>query len=258
MSQLNRLFPRLMLLLSLALAACGPTRANTIEEYTEPFAEKREQLIRISASLPPVGTVSSATTCPVMDPPLRITAQGVDELPSNGVMLMDEIMLNPDLDIFSEVIFDVGIDDHFVTALKWTGPNNPMSKTILHERSNSFVEELEAALALDYLIVNRIDEYEPATIIEEDKQFLPGYVSIEGFIIDFESEAILCQYRVEAVTTADLVTFNENYHTDGRGDESALQWALEVDVRHKLQALLNEMTNGTIAYSSIQLKRSNE
>jgi hypothetical protein len=241
--------PLTLLTILIVLTACAPTRAQVIEEYAEPFTHKRDQLIAIAQSLPPVGSVTENSYCDSLDPPLIMKDKYPDQ-EYTAAMLMYEQLLDPDIDLYEQMGFDVSIGADLVTALRWTGPKNPMASSARKGRDGDFADELENALAYPYLVVNRIEEYIPAEIIK-DSQFLPGYVAIEGFVVSFETNEILCSYRVEAVTSADTVKYNLKSRSDGKSAESALQWALESDARRAIQDTLNEITGGTVEYATL-------
>lgn len=238
-----------LVLLFFILPACGQKISRTVEEYKEPFSQKREQLIEIAESLPPIGSVTENVRCINMDPPLVIKDRYPD-YEYNGAMLMYDQLINPDLDLYDEVAFDVGIGHGFLRAIQWAGPENPMSELTMDNRSRTFETDLQEALAYEYLVVNRIQGYVPAQIFDESS-FIPGLVSIEGFVVSLKTNEILCRYHVAAATTAETVSFN-NSRSDGKSAESELQWALETDIRKAIQELLPELTGGEIQYSSLK------
>jgi len=231
------------------LTSCAPTRAQVLEEYTEPFAQKRKQLHTIAENLPTVGSVTENSRCAAMTPAL-IMRNNSPDFEFTGAMLMYKQLLDPDIDLYNQVEFDVGMGGDFLSAIKWTGQKNPLGETAMKRREGEFADQLEAALLSPYLVVNRIEEYIPAQIVE-DSQFIPGYVSVEGFVIALENNAILCSFQVEAITTAETVEYHGRRPNSMR---SELQWALEVNIREDIQEILRDITGGTIEYSSTSLR----
>lgn len=245
----------IFLIILALLVACESTRAQAVEQYKEPFAQKRKQLAAIAESLPPVGSVLENSYCKNMNPALVLNYEASkDEL--TGSMLMYEQILDPDIDLSS---FDVSMLDPFLLALRWTGPKNPMGPSEMREYDDKFPKRLEAALSTPYLVVNRIEEYIPARLIDTDS-FLPGRVAIEGFVIAMENSKILCSYRIEVTTSAKTVYYkkNSNRWNQYAGPAERLQDALEKDARLAIQRTLTEITGGTIKYNPAYLPQTDE
>ena len=243
----------IFLIILVSLTACA-TRAQIIEQYKEPFAQKREQLTTIAESLPPVGSIVENSYCENMSPPLILKNNSSGKEVTSAMLMYDQV-LDPDLDRSSLARwFNVSMNGLFINALGWTGPKNPMVDRVLKEYDDDFADKLEMALATPYLVINRIAEYTPASVVDKNS-FFPGWVIIEGFVISMENNEILCSYRVEATISEETIYYRETGDDIDRilAPGKALQKALEKETRLAIQETLTEITGGTIKYSEVLL-----
>jgi hypothetical protein len=236
------------------LSACSSTVAQVIEEYKEPFAQKREQLVTIAESLPPVGSIVENSYCENLNPALILKDDSSGKELTSAILMYDQV-LNPDLDRSSlSRWFNVGMNGLFINALSWTGPENPMSKSVMQEYDNGFTNRLETALATPYLVINRVADYSPAILVNENS-FIPGRVIIESFVTSMENNTILCSYRVDVTLSEETVYYrkvgDELAQIFAPGD--ALQRALEKETCLAIQETLTEITGGSVTYNESSL-----
>ncbi|HEU4533862.1 MAG TPA: hypothetical protein VFS00_07075, partial [Polyangiaceae bacterium] len=95
----------------------------------------------------------------------------------NTAFLAPEQLVDPD----AKPGYDLILSSDFTHALAWTGPNNPMSESVLYERAGDFSGTLERALAYRYIVVYR-----------------PAGGGSEAFVFDLTSTDLAASAKVEA------------------------------------------------------------
>jgi hypothetical protein len=127
----------------------GETIAEAIDRYRPRFAAVRDTWAAIHAKLPPPGSPAADFTRTDLSP--RPIADKKNWQRSNTEVLAAEQLLDPD----GKPSYDLITSNYLHTSVLWTGPKNPMSETVLYERSDDFAERLERVLSYRYLAVYR-------------------------------------------------------------------------------------------------------
>ncbi len=165
----------LLLLLCLVLglgASCGETNIQAITRLRPRGSEMRARLARISSVLPPVGSVIEASPAPTLEPPLVFDFRRKS---FNADLLMASELTDPD----TSPAFDLMLSPHLGSCLVWTGPRNPLDRSVWDERTD-LGPECERAFALPWLIVARTVRLD-----------LPERIDLELFVVDLRSERIV-------------------------------------------------------------------
>ncbi len=222
---------KLALVLCLGLSAgCGETNREAILRLAPRYESKRQQLWRLAASLPEIGSVKQPWFSGAMVPPLEFDEPRGR---ANTEILMVEQLRDPDVELDDVQQFDALLSSRLLACLRWTGPRNPIDPSLL-DRRGSLGAVCEAAFAHPYLVVLRTTEFT-----------LPEVLSLEGLVIDM---------RVERLIATFAVTLRTRFSEDdlGRGP-----WAMEarrlahsaflVQARCRVAAALAELPGARVA-----------
>jgi hypothetical protein len=98
-------------------------------------------------------------------------------LKTNTAILPPEHLLDPG----AKPAHDLIISGDLSHSLAWTGPNNPLSGSVLHGRAGTFDQTLERALAYRYVAVYR-----------------PGGAGLEVFVFDLKTTELLASFRTKS------------------------------------------------------------
>jgi len=111
---------------------------------------------------------------PYAAPPVVQRSPG---LKTNTAILPPEHLLDPG----AKPAHDLIISGDLSHSLAWTGPNNPLSGSVLHLRAGTFDQTLERALAYRYVAVYR-----------------PGGAALEVFVFDLKTTELLASFRTKS------------------------------------------------------------
>jgi hypothetical protein len=129
-------------------AHAGPTKGEVIAQYRAPFTEVRASWVRMSAKLPPPGTVTFGKRVlsprPVWD---EARPEG-----NNITILAAEQLTDPDRDVPH---LDLLLGGDLLHVIHWTGPKNPLSRSAFGESADDFEKIFTRSLTMPYLAVYR-------------------------------------------------------------------------------------------------------
>src|SRR5438034_7837114 len=101
---------------------CGAKVSAVLSKYEGDFKKKREQFQAIAHALPPK---AAEKPCAGMNPPIEFNE---NTKRYNTEILMYEQLLDPD----AKPAFEMAPGGELVTAMRWTGPKNPLSPSVLN------------------------------------------------------------------------------------------------------------------------------
>ena len=214
---------------------CGKKISAVLKQYEGDFKKKREQLQTIARSLPSEATEKP---CPSLQPPLQFNEKTRS---FNTEMLMFEQVADPD----AKPEFDLLLSGDLLNALRWTGPQNPLSSSVLGNRGDDIEKSLKSALDYRYLVVNRVADLKKPEAINETT-YAPGRVTLNVFVVDLANSEVLCRFGLRAESAA------RTSYTYKKGESQAQRLAdfanstMWEDARKKLIAKLKEMGVGEI------------
>lgn len=160
---------------ALALPMLGGERINeVIVRYRPRFDEVRASLEAIHRKLPPAGSVTADQYRPSLNPPPFYDTKPRSK--TNTAIVPPEHLL----DTSAKAAYDLIISTDFMHSVAWTGPKNPMSETVMYDRSDGFDETLERALAYRYVVVYR-----------------PASGGLEVFVFDLKTTELLSSFRMK-------------------------------------------------------------
>ena len=235
---MKRSFRLALLVLVTAQVGCGWKEANIFKKYEGDFRTRRVELQEIARALPPKGSLIGEQPCQSLDPPLLFDEPGRR---FNTEILMFEQLEDPD----SKPDFDLLFSGVLRHALIWTGPK-PKDSLSPATSGLDLEKELKDALACRYLVVNRVANLvEP--IAEDERHYSRGRATIELFVVDLPSKAVLCSLVFEA-TSAEKVTYTYYEKTDSKQDRLRrfARSSLWEDARLKMLTGLKRLSNGEI------------
>jgi hypothetical protein len=224
--------------LSVIFVGCGPSVKDVIKKYEGDFQKKRSQLKTVADALPPAGSMNGKTPCAALNPPLMFNEKTKSY---NTEMVMYEELLDPDV----EPVFDVAPNSELLTSLKWTGPKNPLSSSVLDDNGRDMEKIMKTALDYRYLVVNRVASLKMPTAIDE-KTFSPGSITIEGFIVDLNTNKTLCNFVLSAETSESVSYYykaNESKEERLAAFAKSSMWS---SLRKQMVTILREQTKGDI------------
>jgi hypothetical protein len=179
----------------------GETTKDVIERYKPRFEALRGSLRTIHGKLPPPGSLKSdqyrpnLTPMPVFDNRTRSK--------TNTALVPPEHLL----DMSAKPAHDLIISTDLTHSLAWTGPNNPLSESVLYDRAGEFDQTLERALAYRYIVVYR-----------------PAMAGLEVFVFDLKTTDLLASFRMK-----DAGDFTQSRLDLGKALEKATGGAFAID-----------------------------
>jgi len=180
----------------LAQIACGPSISDVLKTYGPRFREKRAQFQSIAKTLPNPGGGDEARPCPAMSPAIVFDERGKR---FNTEMVMSENLSDPD----AAPNFDLRLNGDLLVSLKWTGPKNPLSSSVLGDSGDDMTKSLDSALATRYLVVNRVVSLvEPEA--RDETLFSAGRLALESFVVDLADNKTLCSFSLSAQTASNV------------------------------------------------------
>src|SRR2546423_587041 len=163
-----------LLVMLTAQLGCGSKVADVLSKYEGDFKKKREQFQAIAHALPPK---AAEKPCASMNPPIAFNESTKRY---NTEIIMFEQLLDPD----AKPAFDMAPQGELLTAMRWTGPKNPLSPSVLNNRAERDMEKsLQAALDYRYLIVNRVADLKNPNAVDE-KTYTPGRATVDVFVVN--------------------------------------------------------------------------
>jgi len=225
---------RTLLVLLLAIVAlfqggCGKKISEVLKQYEGDFKKKREQLQSIARSLPSEATEKP---CAGLQPPLQFNQKTGS---FNTDMLMFEEVADPD----ATPEFDLLLSGDLLNAIRWTGPRNPLSSSVLGNRGADMEKSLKSALDYRYLVINRVTDLKKPQPVNETT-YTPGRVTVNVFVVDLRTSEVLCSFKVRAESAA------STSYTYKKGESQAQRLAdfanstMWDDARKKVIARLKE------------------
>jgi hypothetical protein len=213
------------------------------KEYGSRYDEKRSQLRKIAAALPPVGSVKSNSRPAKLDPgPVYDVKQGE----YNTEIAMAAQLADPDIDL--QVSKDVDLllfEGGLVQNLRMLGPKSITSPSIRVEGKS--LQRYEDALNHRYLVVLR-----PVTFVRPQavnaRQYTPGVVDLEGFVVDLRADKILAEFRVTGRSAKQTTAAIRPDESEKEKIEAAAYSTLWEDARGKVAEALRETTGGTFVF----------
>jgi hypothetical protein len=241
---------RWLYVVAFVVAGCGggETNQQVIDRYKPQFAQKREQWQAIARQLPAAGTTLPTPTPLKLDPrPLYDRSGG----PCNTEIVMHEQLLDPDVNLARDGKFDLQLSDRLLLAMRWTGPQNPMSAGARQQRAGELcsAKAFEAALNTRYLVVMRLTALEKPQAVNE-KTFRGGKLELEGFLVDLSSQELLGVVRVSAQPAKEGDYVWKESEDQQRRMEEWIGSSMWSDARKKTQAELTRLTGGTFNFES--------
>ncbi len=190
----------IVLMASLALAGCGLTNQQVIDQFEPQFTQLRADLKDIASTLPSVAEVKNVAQ--PLDP-RPVYVEGSDEI-QNTDILMFENLSDPDTDLRTSGQLDLTLSNYLLRYLRWTGPDSPMSASALKARApKDSAGQFEQALNIRYIGVAAVVKYDPPVAVSESA-FTGGYAEILGFLVDRETRQTLCVFRISALSNQDV------------------------------------------------------
>ncbi len=111
---------------------------------------------------------------------------------------MYDYLLDPETELRDQDQLDLRLSNYLRRLLQWTGPESPMSPSVLKKRAQEgLTEEFEQALQIRYLGVARVARYDPPVAVSEEV-FTGGYAEVDGFLVDMTTQEVLCAFRITA------------------------------------------------------------
>jgi len=178
--------------LTFLLLSCGPSMEDVALEFKPQFDALRTDLQTIAASLPE--KVKNQPVTQPLDPPPDYSDGYEAEIRNTDIMMYAQL-LNPDVDMDDREQLDLILSRAFVNHLKWTGAGELYKPN--DRASSEWRDGFEKTLQIRYLGVARVNLYEPPIAVSAD-EFVGGYAEIDGFLVDMQSQAILCSFSISA------------------------------------------------------------
>jgi hypothetical protein len=160
-------------------ASCGETNIQAIERLRPLGGSFRARLAEIGRALPPPGQEREVAPGPGgFDPSLVLDFQ---RQVYTADALMEEQLSDPDR---SDIELDLILSPQLLSCLSWTGPKNPLDRSVWDDRTE-LGPECEAAFRTRWLVVVR--KLEVA---------IPERVRLHVFVVDLGSGAIAASFPI--------------------------------------------------------------
>ncbi len=224
----------------------GETNAQVFARYAPRFEELRARLKTIAESLPQTGSIDLPNRAGPLAPPPVFDVPGEE---FNTAFVMYEEALDPDVEIETPANFTLRLDDaNLVTHLRWTGAASPMSSSALNSAARSeLAGELERSLNLEYLVVVRTLGYEPPVVAGD--AYTGGRVSLEVFLVRFESGEVLAGFPVSAAPESEVMShFREGTDDPTERGAAFVYSSLWRNAREEVARKLTEFTGGKFEF----------
>ncbi len=199
--------------LSIILVGCGPTVGDVYVEYKPQLDAMRADLVAIADALPE--KAEDIAVSGALEPAPEYNADNFGVV-TNTDILMFENLSDPVLDLSTTDQFDLNFQRSILKYLRLGMPGYGVP--VDQSASDEWIEKLEKALALKYLGVARVTQYEPVVGISPD-EFEGGSVELDGFLVDVDSKEVLCSFSISA-TPNDQVNYS---YQEGEDQTAALE-----------------------------------
>lgn len=183
----------LLLGLFLFLTACGETNQDVLNRFQPQFTEMRRKLQEIAKV--------SESVCEqeiVQDLDPQPTYVEREPEASNTEIVMYAQLLDPDVDLRDNDQLDLLLSNQLIRNLQWTSDASPFSASALKKRARKdMVHEFERSLNIAYLAIAKVVVYTPVVAVDQET-FQGGIAEIDGYLVDMESQEIMCSFKVSA------------------------------------------------------------
>jgi len=223
------------------LCGCGGGETNRalFKRYEGQFAAKRQQFNSIAQALPAPGSVHGNTVASLSPKPVY----GVKDSGNTEIVMYDQL-LNPDIKSEGHNRLDLILSGGLLNAMKWTGPNNPMSPSVLDNRSAPDMERsLSKALATRYLVVVRPARFDAPVAVSENS-FKGGSADVEVFVADLQDSHVPASGRYTAHSSTNVEYLSKKGEDKQARLEEFAYSSLFTDARQKVATLLPQITGG--------------
>jgi len=229
----------LPILLLLYIGCGGETNRALFKRYEGPFAAKRQQFNSIAQALPAPGSVQGNTVASLSPKPVYCVKDS-----TNTEIVMYDQLLNPDIRSEGHNRLDLILSGGLLNAMKWTGPNNPTSPSVLDKRSVPDMEpSLNKALATRYLVVVRPARFDAPVAVSE-YSFKGGSADVEVFVADLQDNHVPASGRFTAHSSTNVEYLSKKGEDKRARLEEFAYSSLFTDARQKVGTLLPEITGG--------------
>lgn len=168
-SRVLRIFASVVFVVGIVLGHLtfgGPTVRDVMTQYESQGAAMRKQFIKLAAKLPGVGDVKPRES---KLEPAPVWIEGQPKGNNIEIVTVEELW-NPDDSPNTRNLY---LSDDLVNCVRWTGPKNPMSSTVMGDRAGDFSERMARAFGLPWIAAYR-----------------SGTTGIEIFVFDMRSQSI--------------------------------------------------------------------
>lgn len=159
-------------------ASCGETNIQAIERLRPVGASFRSRLSEIAHALPAPGSERELSPNGGFNPSLVLDFQRQNY---TADVLMEEQLENPDA---KDIELDLMLSPELLSCLLWTGPKNPLDRSVWNDRTD-LGPECEAAFRTRWLVVVRKREVA-----------IPERVHLVVFVVDLESGSIAASFPI--------------------------------------------------------------
>ena len=229
----------LPILMLLYIGCGGETNRALFKRYESQFASKRQQFNSIAQALPAAGSVQGNTVGSLSPKPVY----GVKDSSNTEIVMYDQL-LNPDIKSEGHNRLDLILSGGLLNAMKWTGPNNPTSPSVLDKRSAPEMEaSLKQALATRYLVVIRPARFDAPVAVSESS-FRGGSADVEVFVAYLQDNHVPASGRFTAHPSITVEYASKKGEDKQARLEEFAYSSLFSDARQKLGTLLPQITGG--------------
>ena len=228
-------------ILMLLCIGCGRDETNRalFKRYESQFAAKRQQFNSIAQALPEPGSVQGNTVASLSPKPVY----GLNDSANTEIVMYDQL-LNPYIKPEGHNRLDLILSGGLLNAMKWTGPNNPTSPSVLDKRSVPDMEpSLNKALATRYLVVVRPDRFDAPVAVSEDS-FKGGSADVEVFVADLQDGHVPASGRITAHSSTNVQYMAKKGEDKRSRLEEFAYSSLFTQARQKVGTLLPQITRG--------------
>lgn len=160
-------------------ASCGETNIQAIERLRPIGSSFRSRLLEIAHALPAPGTEREISPAPGgFNPSLVLDFQRQSY---TADVLMEQQLVDPDR---KDVDFDLLLSPELLSCLLWTGPKNPLDRSVWNDRTD-LGPECQAAFETRWLVVVRKREV-----------VIPERVQLHVFVVDLHSGALAASFPI--------------------------------------------------------------
>ncbi|MBN1891133.1 MAG: hypothetical protein JW850_24260 [Thermoflexales bacterium] len=228
-----------------ALASCGgggETNQDLVTRFKPQYAEMRAKLQQVAEKIPERANGQKVTQS--LSPQPQYT-YGADT-PANTDIMMYPHLIDPNENLHLDQL-DMAWGSSLQRALQYTGEKSSLTTTALKNKASESIQRtLEGGLQTRYLAVAKVLAYQPVTAVSKDS-FKGGSAQVDGYLVDLESQQILCSFSVSARPQEHI----DYKYKEGDNPTVALaRWAnssLESNARAAFIEALNEFCGGNFS-----------